>query len=147
MTLDTGNPPSAAARGGRQLADGLTITRLGYGAMQLPGPGIWGPPPDRDAAIAVLRRAVDLGVTHIDTSHAYGPQVANELIRDGKLHQVYSQMQLGQGVHEMQTFNQSLADLVQRNLVSNDIALKRSSDPDELRTMLERGTGLGGRRR
>jgi twitching motility protein PilT len=69
------------------------------------------------------------------------------LVRDGKLHQVYSQMQLGQGVHEMQTFNQSLADLVQRNLVSADVALKRSSDPDELRNMLERGTGLQGRRR
>jgi twitching motility protein PilT len=69
------------------------------------------------------------------------------LVRDGKLHQVYSQMQLGQGIHEMQTFNQSLADLVQRNLVSTEIAIKRSSDPDELRTMLERGTGLQGRRR
>jgi aryl-alcohol dehydrogenase-like predicted oxidoreductase len=58
------------------------VTRLGYGAMQLPGPGIWGPAQDRDAAIAVLRRAVDLGVTHIDTSHAYGPQVANQLLRE-----------------------------------------------------------------
>ncbi len=80
MTLDTGSPLSAA-RGRRQLADGLTVTRLGYGTMQLPGPGIWGPPTDPDAAIAVLRRAVDLGVTHIDTSQAYGPQVANQLIR------------------------------------------------------------------
>jgi twitching motility protein PilT len=69
------------------------------------------------------------------------------LVRDGKLHQVYSQMQLGQGIHEMQTFNQSLADLVQRNLVSSETALKRSSDPEELRNMLERGTGLPGRRR
>jgi Aldo/keto reductase family len=49
--------------------------------MQLTGPGIWGPPQDRDAAIAALRRAVDLGISHIDTSHAYGPQVANQLIR------------------------------------------------------------------
>jgi pyridoxine 4-dehydrogenase len=81
LTLDTGNPPPAAVRGRRQLADGLTVTRLGYGAMQLPGPGIWGPPTDRHAALAVLRRAVELGVTHIDTSHAYGPQVANQLIR------------------------------------------------------------------
>jgi aryl-alcohol dehydrogenase-like predicted oxidoreductase len=79
LTFDTSVP--ATARGRRQLADGLTVTRLGYGAMQLPGPGIWGPPTDRDAAIAVLRRAVDLGLTHVDTSHAYGPQVANELIR------------------------------------------------------------------
>ena len=60
----------------------LPVTRLGYGAMQLPGPGVWGPPKDRDAAVAVLRRAVDLGVGHLDTSDAYGPQVANELIRE-----------------------------------------------------------------
>lgn len=79
MTFDGSVP--AAARGQRRLADGLIVTRLGYGAMQLPGPGIWGPPTDRDAAIAVLRRAVDLGLTHIDTSDAYGPRVANELIR------------------------------------------------------------------
>jgi pyridoxine 4-dehydrogenase len=50
--------------------------------MQLPGPGIWGPPTDRDAALAVLRRAVEHGVTHIDTSDAYGPHVANDLIRE-----------------------------------------------------------------
>ena len=69
------------------------------------------------------------------------------LVRDGKLHQIYSQMQLGQGVHEMQTFNQSLADLVQRNLVTTETALKRSSDPEELRGMLERGQGLAQVRR
>ncbi|MBC8090830.1 MAG: aldo/keto reductase [Pseudonocardia sp.] len=62
--------------------NGLGVTRLGYGAMQLPGPMIWGPPPDRDSALAVLRRAVDLGVNHIDTSAAYGPHVANELIAE-----------------------------------------------------------------
>jgi len=64
------------------------------------------------------------------------------LIRDAKLHQIYSQMQLGQGAHEMQTFNQSLADLVQRHLVSMDTAMSCSSDPDELRNMLESGKGL-----
>jgi pyridoxine 4-dehydrogenase len=58
-----------------------TVYRLGFGAMQLPGPGVFGPPPDRDAAIAVLRRAADLGVDHIDTAQFYGPAVANELIR------------------------------------------------------------------
>jgi aryl-alcohol dehydrogenase-like predicted oxidoreductase len=65
-----------------RLADGLTVGRMGYGAMQLPGPGIWGPPADRETALAVLRRAVELGVDHLDTSDAYGPQVANELIRE-----------------------------------------------------------------
>ena len=64
------------------LADDLTISRMGYGAMQLAGPGVFGPPQDRDAAIAVLREAVELGVTHIDTSDFYGPVVVNELIKE-----------------------------------------------------------------
>jgi aryl-alcohol dehydrogenase-like predicted oxidoreductase len=54
---------------------GLTVTRFGYGAMQLAGPGVMGPPADPDGALAVLREAVDLGITHIDTSDAYGPRV------------------------------------------------------------------------
>jgi pyridoxine 4-dehydrogenase len=58
-----------------------SVRRIGYGAMRLPGPGVWGPPPDRDAALAVLRRAVELGVDHVDTAQYYGPDVANELIR------------------------------------------------------------------
>jgi aryl-alcohol dehydrogenase-like predicted oxidoreductase len=58
-----------------------TVSRIGFGAMQLPGPGVFGPPRDRDAAIAVLRRAAELGVDHIDTAQFYGPGVANELIR------------------------------------------------------------------
>ena len=57
------------------------MSRIGFGAMQLPGPGVFGPPRDRDAAIAVLRRAAELGVDHIDTAQFYGPDVANELIR------------------------------------------------------------------
>jgi aryl-alcohol dehydrogenase-like predicted oxidoreductase len=64
------------------LADDLTISRMGYGAMQLAGPGVFGPPRDRDAAVAVLREAVDLGITHIDTSDYYGPYVVNEIIRE-----------------------------------------------------------------
>ena len=59
----------------------VTVFRIGFGAMQLPGPGVLGPPRDRAAAIAVLRRAADLGVNHIDTAQYYGPAVANELIR------------------------------------------------------------------
>jgi aryl-alcohol dehydrogenase-like predicted oxidoreductase len=58
------------------------VQRMGFGAMQLPGPGVFGPPKDRDAALAVLRRAVEAGVNHIDTAQFYGPDVANELIRE-----------------------------------------------------------------
>ncbi|MET0900573.1 MAG: oxidoreductase [Mycobacterium sp.] len=58
------------------------VHRVGFGAMQLPGPGVLGPPRDHDQAIAVLRRAVDLGVDHIDTAQYYGPDVANQLIRE-----------------------------------------------------------------
>jgi pyridoxine 4-dehydrogenase len=60
----------------------VTVRRVGFGAMQLPGPGVFGPPRDHDQAIAVLRRAVELGVDHIDTAQFYGPDVANELIRE-----------------------------------------------------------------
>jgi pyridoxine 4-dehydrogenase len=59
-----------------------TVQRIGFGAMQLPGPGVFGPPRDHDAAIAVLRRAVELGVNHIDTAQYYGPDVSNALIRE-----------------------------------------------------------------
>lgn len=62
-------------------APGLNLSRMGFGAMQLAGPHVFGPPKDRDEAIAVLRTAVELGVTHIDTSDFYGPAVVNELIR------------------------------------------------------------------
>jgi pyridoxine 4-dehydrogenase len=60
----------------------FSVNRVGFGAMQLPGPGVFGPPRDHDQAIAVLRRAVELGVNHIDTAQYYGPDVANELIRE-----------------------------------------------------------------
>ena len=69
-------PNTTGALGGRP------VGRIGYGAMQLAGPGVFGPPRDRDAAIAVLRRAIELGVDHIDTSQYYGPDVVNELIRE-----------------------------------------------------------------
>jgi pyridoxine 4-dehydrogenase len=61
---------------------GFSVARVGFGAMQLPGPGVMGPPRDHDEALAVLRRAVELGVNHIDTAQFYGPDVANELIRE-----------------------------------------------------------------
>jgi pyridoxine 4-dehydrogenase len=61
---------------------GRDVRRVGFGAMQLPGPGVFGPPKDHDQAIAVLRRVVEAGVNHIDTAQFYGPDVANELIRE-----------------------------------------------------------------
>ena len=61
---------------------GRTVKRFGYGAMQLAGPGVFGPPRDRDAAVAVLRAAVAVGINHIDTSDFYGPHVTNQIIRE-----------------------------------------------------------------
>lgn len=63
------------------LGSSLTLRRMGYGAMQLAGPGAWGPPRDPDAAVAVLREAVAAGVNHIDTSDFYGPHVTNQIIK------------------------------------------------------------------
>jgi pyridoxine 4-dehydrogenase len=60
----------------------FSVARIGYGAIQLPGPGVFGPPRDRGEALAVLRRAVELGVNHIDTAQFYGPDVSNDLIRE-----------------------------------------------------------------
>jgi aryl-alcohol dehydrogenase-like predicted oxidoreductase len=64
------------------LLAGRPVRRMGFGAMQLPGPGVFGPPKDRASALAILRRAVDAGVNHIDTAQFYGPDVANQLIRE-----------------------------------------------------------------
>jgi pyridoxine 4-dehydrogenase len=70
------NTPGSFTLGDRQ------VSRMGYGAMQLAGPGVFGPPKDRDVAIAVLREAVASGVNHIDTSDFYGPHVTNQIIRE-----------------------------------------------------------------
>jgi pyridoxine 4-dehydrogenase len=75
--MSTADHPGA----GRYVLGTATVSRIGFGAMQLPGPGVFGPPRNRDEAIRVLRRAVDLGVDHFDTAQFYGPDVANELIR------------------------------------------------------------------
>jgi pyridoxine 4-dehydrogenase len=64
------------------MAENLKVTRMGYGAMQLAGPHVFGPPADRDAAVAVLREAIELDITHIDTSDYYGPHVTNQIIKE-----------------------------------------------------------------
>lgn len=72
---------TAGQSGTFTLGGDLTVTRLGFGTMQLTGPGVWGPPKDADEAVRVLRRAVELGVTFIDTADSYGPNVAEELVK------------------------------------------------------------------
>src|SRR5215468_5779186 len=73
---------SASSAGTVSLGGELSVHRLGYGAMRLTGEGIWGPPKDRNKALAVLRRAVELGVNFIDTADSYGPNVSEELIAE-----------------------------------------------------------------
>jgi pyridoxine 4-dehydrogenase len=74
--------PSPSLPGGTWTLGDLSVTRFGYGAMQLAGPGVMGPPADHAGAVTLLREVVDLGITHIDTSDAYGPRVTNQLIRE-----------------------------------------------------------------
>ncbi|MFJ2134792.1 aldo/keto reductase family oxidoreductase [Streptomyces sp. NPDC087845] len=74
--------PSASLPGGTWTLGDLTVTRFGYGAMQLAGPWVMGPSADREGAFAVLREAFGLGITHIDTADAYGPHITNQLIRE-----------------------------------------------------------------
>ena len=73
---------STSLPGGTWELGDLTVTRFGYGAMQLAGPGVMGPPADPAGALAVLREAVELGITHLDTADAYGPHVTNRLIHE-----------------------------------------------------------------
>jgi pyridoxine 4-dehydrogenase len=82
MTTPTDTQRPAAASGTFRIGGDLDVTRLGYGTMQLTGPGVWGPPKDHDEAIRVLKRAVELGVTFFDTADSYGPNVAEELLHE-----------------------------------------------------------------
>jgi pyridoxine 4-dehydrogenase len=91
-TPSTTTSPTTPTIGGRQdvagasgtfaLGGDLPVVRLGYGTMQLPGEGVWGPPRDRETALAVLRRAVEIGITFFDTADSYGPEVAEDLLRE-----------------------------------------------------------------
>ncbi|MGV9248158.1 aldo/keto reductase [Streptomyces sp. NPDC003710] len=81
MSTDLTAPP-AAGSGTLRIGDDLTVNRLGYGAMRLTGPGIWGEPADPDEAVRVLRRAVELGVNFIDTADAYGPYTSDRFIKE-----------------------------------------------------------------
>jgi pyridoxine 4-dehydrogenase len=81
MSTTTATLPAAQA-GTITLGGDLTVNRMGYGAMRITGKGIWGPPEDRDAALATLRRTVELGINFIDTADSYGPFVSEELIAE-----------------------------------------------------------------
>ncbi|MGB6192304.1 MAG: aldo/keto reductase, partial [Terracidiphilus sp.] len=80
--MTTSQEISAANAGTFTIGGDLTVNRLGYGAMRITGPGIWGPPKDKPAALATLRRAVELGVNLIDTADSYGPEVSEDLIAE-----------------------------------------------------------------
>ena len=82
MSASTTSTRPAEASGTFRIGGDLEVTRLGFGAMRLTGPGIWGEPRDRDEAVRVLRRAVELGVDFIDTADSYGPGVSEDLIRE-----------------------------------------------------------------
>jgi aryl-alcohol dehydrogenase-like predicted oxidoreductase len=82
MNMSEKTSSSAAGSGTISLGDELTVNRLGFGAMRLTGDGIWGPPKDPAGAIAVIRRAIELGVNFIDTADSYGPNVSEELIAE-----------------------------------------------------------------
>lgn len=85
--------PTTLPGGTFALADALTLTRVGYGAMQLAGPHVFGPPADHDGALSVLREVVKLGITHIDTSDYYGPHITNQLIKEA-LHPYPEQLRI-----------------------------------------------------
>ena len=85
MTSRAKGTSSALEAAGSFTLGGSSVNRMGYGAMQLAGPGVFGPPKDRDGALAVLREAVANGVNHIDTSDYYGPHITNQLIREALL--------------------------------------------------------------
>lgn len=80
--MTTSSTSSAHASGTFRIGGDLEVNRLGYGTMQLTGPGVWGPPKDHDEAIRVLKRAVELGVNFFDTADSYGPYVAEELLKE-----------------------------------------------------------------
>jgi aryl-alcohol dehydrogenase-like predicted oxidoreductase len=80
--MNQGQSLSAAAAGTITIGGDLTVNRLGYGAMRITGPGIWGPPADKAACLATLRRTTELGVNLIDTADSYGPNTSEELIAE-----------------------------------------------------------------
>ena len=136
--------PNTLPGGSWLLGGQLTVSRMGYGAMQLTGPGVFGPPADREGAVAVLREVIRLGITHIDTSDYYGPHVTNEILREalapypGDLHIVtkvgFLRDQNGGGpqASEPGQLRQAVEDnLTRLGLESLDVVNLRLGGPEE----------------
>ncbi|MEO7715146.1 MAG: aldo/keto reductase family oxidoreductase [Capsulimonas sp.] len=108
-----------------KLAEDLTVTRMGYGAMQLAGPHVFGPPKDHDGALAVLREVINLGITHIDTSDFYGPHITNQLIKEA-LHPYPEQLRIvtkvGATRDEKGNWPQALAPHELRQAIHDNLA-------------------------
>jgi pyridoxine 4-dehydrogenase len=144
----------------------LTVHRLGYGAMQLAGPGVFGPPKDPDAAVAVLREAVTAGVNHIDTSDYYGPHVTNKIIRkalhpyprdlvivtklgarrpaDGSWQPAISPKELTEGVHDnLRNLGLDALDIVNYRAMGTGHGIGEGSIAEQVSVLADlRGQGL-----
>jgi pyridoxine 4-dehydrogenase len=138
----------------------LTVQRMGYGAMQLAGPGVWGPPKDPDAAVAVLREAVAAGVNHIDTSDYYGPHVTNQIIRqalhpypaglvivtklggrrppDGSWRRANSPQQLTAGVHDnLRNLGLDALDIVNYRVIGSGHGAEEGSIAEQVTVLAD----------
>jgi pyridoxine 4-dehydrogenase len=138
----------------------LTVHRIGYGAMQLAGPGVWGPPKDPDAAVAILREAVAAGVNHIDTADYYGPHITNQIIRqalypypaglvivtklggrrspDRSWHQANSRQELTAGVHDnLRNLRLEALDIVNYRVIGSGDGPEEGSIAEQVRVLAE----------
>jgi pyridoxine 4-dehydrogenase len=153
---------SGASLGGRFTFPGtpLTVQRIGYGAMQLAGPGVWGPPKNPDEAVAVLREAVAAGVNHIDTADYYGPHVTNQIIRqalhpyptglvlvtklgarrppDKSWQRAISPQELTEGVHDnLRNLGLEVLDIVNYRVVGSDHGPEEGSIAEQVRVLAD----------
>jgi pyridoxine 4-dehydrogenase len=142
------------------LGTSLTVQRIGYGAMQLAGPGVWGPPKDPDAAVAILREAVAAGVNHIDTADYYGPHITNQIIRqalypypaglvivtklggrrppDGSWQQANSPQELTAGVHDnLRNLGLEILDIVNYRVIGSGNGPEEGSIADQVGVLAE----------
>jgi pyridoxine 4-dehydrogenase len=145
---------------GRFVLGSRTVHRMGYGAMQLAGPGVFGPPRDRNAALAVLREAVASGIDHIDTSDFYGPHITNQLIREalspyspdlvivtkvgatrgdhGSVRSAATPLELAQAVHEnLRNLGVDVLEVVNFRVMINELIPSEGSIEEQFNTLAE----------